>query len=542
MKRFLVLSLFLVLATILAACSLTPSGARSEPVEVVGPVAIITGDDVVEVAPAVPQEAELLPLTVDLRPLTVEHVGIEVGVGSPIPVDIFVSGTWPDLCAQLAQIDQKIDGFHIEVTLMTTAAQPDCPPDFLGLPFRIAIPLNVVEMPEGAYTVTVNGVETAFSLPESLATTSEPATADPAGDEPPVSAIGLCPEVPRPAVLLSLPGEGNLITNPISGESCTTSLGEGLVGPFQAAGDDLYFTVTDGEQLALKRLAKDGSQELLSFTAVHQDDALLGHSFAVSADGSRVAWAATSAGPDFSGQPESNMWVSDSDGSNVVMPLPPLLSESEGMRQALTPVRFSADNSTLYYTLQPVGLGGAWSSFVGRYDNLYALRLNTDADPALIYDCQNDHIVLCIGDFYEVENQVANLAYVDGLNVAILNGFGETVNTISLNHDYVGYPTFGPGGELTFYGADLSDSPEASLQPELGAIYRLAPPTAPHELLASAPELSIPQSWLDDTHVVVSYYHDDGAYWGVAVVGLDGSLQVLQSEPGASFVDVLPLN
>ena len=33
-------------------------------------------------------------------------------------------------------------------------------------------------------------------------------------------------------------------------------------------------------------------------------------------------------------------------------------------------------------------------------DNLYALRLNTDADPVLIFDCADDHVVLCIGDFY----------------------------------------------------------------------------------------------------------------------------------------------
>lgn len=236
----------------------------------------------------------------------------------------------------------------------------------------------------------------------------------------------------------------------------------------------------------------------------------------------------------------SKMWVAGSDGSDVVMPLSPLLSESEGMRLALTPVRFSADNSTLFYTLQPVGLGGVWSSFVGRYDNLHALRLNTDAEPALIYDCQNDHVVLCIGDFYEVENQVANLAYVDGPSMVILNGLGETVNTITLNHDYVGYPTFSPGGELIFYGADLADGPEATIQPELGAIYRVAPPTAPHELLTSSPGLSIPQSWLDATHVVVAYYHGEGDYWGAAIVGLDGLLQVLQSEPSASFVDVLP--
>ena len=75
---------------------------------------------------------------------------VDVGVGSPIPVDAFVSGEWPDLCAQLAQITQRFEGNTFEITLLATAADPACPPDYLGLPFRIAIPINVVQLPEGA--------------------------------------------------------------------------------------------------------------------------------------------------------------------------------------------------------------------------------------------------------------------------------------------------------------------------------------------------------------------------------------------------------
>ena len=54
----------------------------------------------------------------------------------------------PDLCAQLAQITQRVEGKTFDITLLATAADPACPPDFLGLPFRIAIPINVVELPE----------------------------------------------------------------------------------------------------------------------------------------------------------------------------------------------------------------------------------------------------------------------------------------------------------------------------------------------------------------------------------------------------------
>lgn len=99
------------------------------------------------------------------RAMQVADVQVQVGVGSPLPVDIFVSGAWPDLCAQLSEIRQRIDGFTIAVTILTTAADPNCPPDYLGVPFRIAIPLNIVQLPAGEYTVTVNDVSTTFTWP-----------------------------------------------------------------------------------------------------------------------------------------------------------------------------------------------------------------------------------------------------------------------------------------------------------------------------------------------------------------------------------------
>lgn len=535
-NRYGILSLLLLLAVALSSCQLAVSGTASEPVEEVTAVTATNSNDAVQAAQTTP-EAE------QMRPMPVENVSVEVGVGSPIPVDIVASGTWPELCAQLAQVDLTIEGFEIEAGLYTTPAQPDCPPDYVGLPFRVAIPLNVVQMPVGDYAITVNGVQTSFSLPIPMPPIEEePAPTGPGAEELQSFAVGLCPEVPRPAVTLGLPSGRIFIANPISGESCTGTLGEegeDVVSPIRAAKGDLYYTFGNGKQLLIKRLAQDGSQEVLPFTAVNLEDALLSHDFAISADGSRIAWSASSAGPDFSETPESKMWVASIDGSDTFMPLPPLVAEGGGPSRALTPVRFSADNSTLYFTYQPMGLGGAWSSFVGRYDNLYALRLDSEAEPTLLYDCQGDHMTMCIGDFYEVENQMANLAYVDNTGVVIINGQGQVVNTLAVNHDYVGFPTFGPGAELIFYGADLEGGPGAQLQPELGVIYRVAPPTAPYELLLSAPELSLPQSWLDSTHAVISYYHSDGDYWGTAVIGLDGSLQVLETEPYPSLVGVL---
>lgn len=99
------------------------------------------------------------------RPISVADVQIQVGAGSPIPVNVLVSGEWPDQCAQLSAVQQHSDGFQIEITLVTTPAEPDCPPDPVGVPFGMAIPLNSVGLAQGEYTVTVNGVKSRFAWP-----------------------------------------------------------------------------------------------------------------------------------------------------------------------------------------------------------------------------------------------------------------------------------------------------------------------------------------------------------------------------------------
>jgi hypothetical protein len=96
--------------------------------------------------------------------VAIEHVGIQAGVGSPISVEIVASGTWPDLCAQIAEVQSKMDGFQIDVTILASTVEA-CPPDQLGLPFRFALPLNIVEMPAGEYKITVNGTSTTLQLP-----------------------------------------------------------------------------------------------------------------------------------------------------------------------------------------------------------------------------------------------------------------------------------------------------------------------------------------------------------------------------------------
>ena len=110
-------------------------------------------------------EVEALPAT-DLpatryQPVDVYQVQVEVGVGSPIPVHVIVTGNLPDTCAQIELVQQKQVDSNFEITVSTVPSNAEgCIPD--TLPFRLEIPLNIVDMPEGPYEVNVNGITASF--------------------------------------------------------------------------------------------------------------------------------------------------------------------------------------------------------------------------------------------------------------------------------------------------------------------------------------------------------------------------------------------
>ena len=70
----------------------------------------------------------------------------------------------------------------------------------------------------------------------------------------------------------------------------------------------------------------------------------------------------------------STLWIGNGNAGN---PVTVFEGMAVGENRIATPVRFTADGQTLFFTWQPMGLGGGWSSFVGRYDNLYRCLLYT---------------------------------------------------------------------------------------------------------------------------------------------------------------------
>jgi hypothetical protein len=232
------------------------------------------------------------------------------------------------------------------------------------------------------------------------------------------------------------------------------------------------------------------------------------------------------------------MWVADTDTGQITAELEDF-SQPGGARRVLLPVRFSEDNSVLFYSLQPVGLGGAWSAFSGRYDSLFSTSTAGGAVTS-IFECATLELFLCLGDFYQLEGQVLGLTYVDDKtkSIVVLNNEGQTLNTLTPGTTYVGYPTYSPQAELVYMAADLS---EESINPLASTIYRVAPPVAPAEVVVSDPGLLPIPTYYSDTGLAIGYVASDGMSYGQGVVDMTSyTFQPLSEWPIAILAGVLP--
>jgi len=113
--------------------------------------------------------------SVGYQPVAVDQVAVEVGVGSPIPVHVIVNGWMPDPCSQVEHTEIKQDGSNFIITLFATPdvggpAVDGCIKDPMF--FEMGIPLNVVDLPAGSYSVTVNGSRADFKLDTANSTSS----------------------------------------------------------------------------------------------------------------------------------------------------------------------------------------------------------------------------------------------------------------------------------------------------------------------------------------------------------------------------------
>lgn len=344
---------------------------------------------------------------------------------------------------------------------------------------------------------------------------------------------GLCPEVDHPAVLVANyddPSRLGLVD--LAGQTCDIVLSNLPFGRIVTAAGHLYYPAfdPDTETVTVWQISPDGSQSPLDFTQVAIEQ-FGPFNITVSPDGTMIAWAQTTV--DAQVDPpiyRNSLWVARTDGSELVS----LFDQVEnGERRYLEPVRFGADNATLFYALQPDGLAGNIFDFSGRYENLYTAPVR-GGEPTLVLACPPGptQATPCIGD---ISADGSLLAYSDPANglVQVVGLDGSTVSTLTPPAtDFVGPAVFGPTGQLAFVSATLTATTgeeDEVLTPEPGYISLVEPPYAgqPATLLADNSVVTL-WEWLDENHLAYGAL-DEAGNLGTAVITLDG--QVTQLSP-----------
>lgn len=364
-----------------------------------------------------------------------------------------------------------------------------------------------------------------------LIRTRPQAVAPPTPEPLAVGPNGLCPDIARPAVIVidyERPG-GLTLIDPDSRAECDIQFNPPPSGRIITAAGHIFYPVLDqdAQTMTVWRLSPSGEQAPLPFTSVSLAE-FGPFSFAVSGDGHKIAWAW--AVPNFGVDPplyQNELRVANSDGSNQVA----LLNQWAQERSYVEPVRFSPDQSTLFYAVQPDGLGGGIFSFNGRYNSLYSLP-TAGGEPGLIFACPPENLI-CIGDI-SADGQA--LAYVQpGQGVVVLGSDGRPLSTLTPpSTDYIGSPIFGPTGNLAFVSASLIQASEQDLpRPNPGTISLVSPPyTGQPQTLFSDNRVTAAWEWLDENRLIYGAMADNGNI-DTGLVIIDG--RQLELSPGPAI-------
>ncbi|MHB1319244.1 MAG: hypothetical protein ACYCYF_11550 [Anaerolineae bacterium] len=151
MKKMMVwMVLGLVLVVVLSGCNRAIVGS---------------GGDAPTPAPVVAVEGTAVVDTVDV--LVMESF--------PVQVSIAVKGNLPDGCTELGEMDVTRDGTTFRVSVLTTRPEDAACTQAL-VPYELKIPLDVVGLDAGTYTVDVNGAMASFILAVDNVAVEEPVT------------------------------------------------------------------------------------------------------------------------------------------------------------------------------------------------------------------------------------------------------------------------------------------------------------------------------------------------------------------------------
>jgi hypothetical protein len=140
--------LALAVAILLGACNVQPTpGTTPVPTATATPLPTSTATPTPEV----------------LEDVVVERIELQILESFPVQVRVAISGQLPDACSLIEEARQTREGNTFQITLKI-ARRPDarCAPN--PTPFEHVVPLEVLGLPAGRYTVNVHGVSGTFEL------------------------------------------------------------------------------------------------------------------------------------------------------------------------------------------------------------------------------------------------------------------------------------------------------------------------------------------------------------------------------------------
>lgn len=322
---------------------------------------------------------------------------------------------------------------------------------------------------------------------------------------------GLCPDLERPAVVIAAPEAPQRLTvvGLDSLARCEIVLEPPPAGPVVTAAGSLFYPVLDAEAqtLLVWQVTPAGSTQPLPFTEVAAsiDDQVR---LAVSPDGASLAWGHSR--PDRQANPPRSthdLWLAQVDGGSRLRLLNQLITPG---LNTLEPVRFSLDQHSLFYALQPLGLAAGPLAYSGRYHSLYRLSGDGSA-PRSILTCPAPEGLFCLNDLSPDGGSLVYGAPAGG-QLTLLGTEGNPLGTLEPPaSDFVGQARFAAGGELAFLSARL----DPAGQPTALFLSRAAPPY-------SEP----PQSQAVEPRIVALGEAVDGDRWVVQVADEPGRVSI----------------
>jgi hypothetical protein len=197
--------------------------------------------------------------------------------------------------------------------------------------------------------------------------------------------------------------------------------------------------------------------------------------------------------------------------------------ESPSGASVMRPRQISKDETRVYFSLEPVGLGTTWPAPLGRFTSLYSINVDWDSFPELVYDCGREY--WCISDFSEAHDILISMLdgtiKIIGLSGGELNGEVQPPET----HPLVRQAIIGPGGTIAFLGVAMTDAGLGETS-EGAAVFILEPPYQAEPLLV-----------LEDAGLLNLI-----GWAGPGLLLVDGNDLAKNSAPGTTPADLMLLN